>query len=882
MGILLLLKQHVAMHMYFQSFEEGLNLIRPQFIVESAKDLTNDSESPQSSNVSREAVMTNVPNDVYQTLMFTENSYADCVCYDAEVDPTYGLGGSENSTDSITSFLSRPTLIRTFTTTSNDLEIDPWAEFLDNTAIISKIRNYSFIRGKLHLRFVWNASPFIYGRTLVSYTPGRTVNGSMSLYSPSLADIALRQMNSVHLSQREVTAFIDPTTSIPLTLKLPFVYPTNYIDITNIRTSILSLQSPVGTLVLSNIVPTVKTDGGTPEPVTITVYAYMEDVELTIPTIENPVTESGKPELDEQNMNESKNSDEYGGIVSKPANVIASMANSLESVPIIGPFAMSTKLAAGAVADIARVFGFSKPAEVTPTHKYYTQFTDAQAHGIGDVNTNSLTFDPKSELTVDPRTMGLGSADELNIRHVCCRYSILSYDTWSATDIAGTTLIARNVTPVSQYLNIGTPRFEIAMTPSKFMSRFFQYWRGSFIYKFDFVASAFHKGKVLITFEPGLGTPLTTQSNEVYSAIVDLSVTRSYEFVVGWACEYNWLRTGDLLLTAGFADECNGRIQLKVLTPLTSPQPSDITVITSVKAGSDIEFNSPYMQIDDGTADTPRFITESGNFFSYDHPDMNTDQSPVFDLVPTKKSLPELRSIHFGDPVLSLRLYVKRFCNYMFPFSSFDNSTLTGDYIVGIKLPLYPVTKVDASNGGVIAVNDVVTTPIPYIMSMYAVVRGGVRYKAILGKTHYGNNTQESSFAAFTRIRSTTDETLFTPFRAVASNNMRDQLMFATTPNTKIASSTLGMYGQPTQHVRALDATIPFFNNKRFAFTLDFLSKSMTNNTGFDDLVLNGFIFYTTANRTSGTQPPNVLLQAAASEDFTCGYFRGVPVMLYG
>merc|ERR1739838_1286251 len=80
------------------------------------------------------------------------------------------------------------------------------------------------------------------------------------------------------------------------------------------------------------------------DPVTVTIYLWAEDVVLTVPTYSSaPILESqaGK-------YSNTINGDEYGsGIISKPAAAIAK--------------------AAGALANIAKMFGFSRPNIITNT-----------------------------------------------------------------------------------------------------------------------------------------------------------------------------------------------------------------------------------------------------------------------------------------------------------------------------------------------------------------------------------------------------------------------------------------------------------------------------------------------------------------------------------
>ena len=66
-------------------------------------------------------------------------------------------------------------------------------------------------------------------------------------------------------------------------------------------------------------------NGGT-DPITISVFAWAEDVHMSVLTQTDPST------LVPQSM-------EYEGIVSKPASIVAKVAGVLKEVPFISPFA---------------------------------------------------------------------------------------------------------------------------------------------------------------------------------------------------------------------------------------------------------------------------------------------------------------------------------------------------------------------------------------------------------------------------------------------------------------------------------------------------------------------------------------------------------------
>jgi hypothetical protein len=66
----------------------------------------------------------------------------------------------------------------------------------------------------------------------------------------------------------------------------------------------------------------------------------------------------------------------------------------------------------------------------------------------------------------------------------------------------------------------------------------FRYWRGSMTYRFQIVASGYHKGRLLFVWEPltppadSLANP--PESNITYSKVVDIAKERDFSITVGW------------------------------------------------------------------------------------------------------------------------------------------------------------------------------------------------------------------------------------------------------------------------------------------------------------------------------------------------------------
>ena len=107
--------------------------------------------------------------------------------------------------------------------------------------------------------------------------------------------------------------------------------------------------------------------------------------------------------------------DEYStdGVISKPASAISKASGMLSELPVIGPFMEATSQVSGAVGAVASWFGWTN----VPVIDDVKPFKDLPFHSFSSSEIGQpiekLTLDPKNELTVDPRVVGLDGKDEL-------------------------------------------------------------------------------------------------------------------------------------------------------------------------------------------------------------------------------------------------------------------------------------------------------------------------------------------------------------------------------------------------------------------------------------------------------------------------------------
>lgn len=480
-------------------------------------------------------------------------------------------------------FFERPLLVETISWTISgptpNTRINPWDLFFNDPRIINRISNYSLMQANLHVKFVLNGNSFLYGRILCSYTP---LIGFDSYTRFQNFDI-----DAVELSQRP-RVFLDPCNSQGGTLSLPFLTPSQSMSIVG------NEYVNLGSIDVVELVQLRHANGAT-DTVTIQVFAWATDVKLSNPTSFNPFTITPQ-------------ADEYGtGPISRPASVIADIANKLTKVPLIAPFARATELGASVTSGIANIFGFSRPPMVESSmFRNMTKTSIANSNMQEDIQ--KLSLDIKQELTIDTRPDGASGKDEMDILTIAQTESYFTKFNWERIDIADTLLWNCVVTPLS-YRTAGSGNTaEIHLTAPAFASLPFHWWRGTMRYRFQVVASKFHRGRLRFVYDPNGTSPTAPNFNTNYTTIVDISDTTDFVVECGWGQPRLWRTVGDLTNPSNLTESTsplsyfapsethgNGTLSVYVVNDLTTPSDTtpQVELMVFVSVGDDFEVASP-------------------------------------------------------------------------------------------------------------------------------------------------------------------------------------------------------------------------------------------------------------------------------------------------
>lgn len=809
-----------------------------------------------------------------ETLGFTDQNAGYNYSVNSTPDPTFGL--ADASDGSLENFFSRPVKIASYSwgTGLNLFEsFNPWKLFWENPRVINRVSNYNLLRSKLCVKFIINGNGFYYGRAICSYIPLHTRDTLTKDRAFFIEDV-------VEASQRP-HIFLDPTNSQGGMLCLPFVKQNNAIDIPDVE------WNEMGQIIIHGMQELKHANGATGD-ISVSVFAWAEDVVLSIPTANQPGAIA--PQAGEIGAN-----DEYGkGIISTPAAFIAKAAGMLSSLPTIGPYATATQIGASAISAIAKTFGYSRPIDVEPIRSYKPTYLGNMANTNAIDTSNKLALDSKQELTVDTRTFGLDGTDEMTISNISTRESFLTQFAWPVAAATESLLWNTEVNPVVWNELIQGTTTEYHMPACCFAALPFRHWRGTMKYRFQVVASSFHKGRLKIVYDPSVA--LTNEYNTNYVRIVDLAEERDFTVEVGWGQQTPFLehrtmlgRPGEVYSTSRLNSDprifANGILSVYVVNDLTVPNSiadNDIEINVFVKTGDDFEVVNPderYIQyLSWYVPQGGEMQNQAGELGNVPDADNTTEENaPVQEqademLAPNNAltSIDHTYSVFFGDPVVSIRQILKRY-NYsrthvppvvgvgmVYWLNTFNNLPLPRGYAPGAEdrtvtnVP-YNYTKMTMMN---------------YFIPAYTCWRGGIRWKY---HVLVDNQTQLQMLS----VSRDTSPTVSHSSSVIVPADNNANINIATSQINNVLQS---MHDGGTVTAAAMNPVVevelPYQAPQRFSYGKQ---GSVNLNLGYDSLFHNVNSFLRKENFTNVHMNSYV----AAAEDFTLGFYTGPPVAYF-
>jgi hypothetical protein len=790
---------------------------------------------------------------------FIDDFHHEEASYDQDMDNThYNVDTDEVS---IVKFLSRP--IKVFsqivtvgaTAPTAPLFINP-STFFTNKRVMNRINNYRNLKCDLCFRFMINGTPMHYGRwmaTAVSNVSNDTLLTPATLVNMTPSRVILSQPPHV---------FLNPTSCEGGCLRLPYVHHYNAFS------TALGEHLTTGFIALTEMSP-LRSMSTAQDGVTITALCWAENVVFGAPTssnLPNLVPQSG---------------DEYGrGIISKPLAVLSDVAGVLSRIASIRPYALASQSILHMGSQIAIALGFSKPALVSDISYMIPRISPNLASAVQHDPIYKMTFDDKQEVTVDPSVVGLARKDDMMLSSIVERESYVTKFEWSSNAIPDFNIFYANVNPTFWANGPGTGAAQqIAMTPLAYTMQAFRQWRGSLRFRFVAVASAFHKGRIRITYDPNGVTAspgLPVEYNTAYTYIWDLAESHEAIIDVGYMSHVPYLRPlrpgldgvatiyGTVPVNFNPLDS-NGHLVLSVVNELTcSNATSTISdIMMFVSAGPDFEMFDPVDAIDNYT-----MYPQSGQLEVEEHFAKRLKPHVVFGKYIGAKD--KAAMVHHGDPVTSLRYLLKRYTSYMsiaFPLVA-GASTL----LYRLNYSAFPLHRGKAPGAMHLAnnipYNYVYQTPMTWFSTLFLARRGGVRWRL---------RDESMSGINFTRLKvvrntiSTTAVFGQNPYIPFNSSSDGSKKFITSAPNSGISGMSIGSTNDGLR--MHADAEIPFHSPRRF-FPCRMGDNSLNHSQGVS-------VFTAITNTNAATRDGQLAVYISAADDFSLYGFVACPLVYY-
>jgi len=679
-------------------------------------------------------------------------------------------------------------------------------------------------------------------------------------FTPStIAGSAVAQQTWIEQSQRP-HIWIYPQNSAGGEMTLPFFWPKHWLN-TQVNQEFLDM----GQLNLIDYTGLVSANGTTGAPVTIQIYAWAENVQLSGPSVGLALQ-----------------GDEYGtGIVSAPASAIANIAGRLATAPIIGKFARATQIGASAIAGIAKLFGWTNVPVIADVQPFRpTAFSQLATTSIGYPK-EKLTLDPKNEVSVDPSIIGLPAKDELELSYLFQKESYLTTAVWNTSDAPNTVKFTSLVTPEMYSTESITSGIYVHDTPMSWASLWFASWRGDIIFRFRVIASQYHKGRLIISWDPA-GTTTSNLDNKtettavVSTTIMDLGECSEVEVRIPYNQALPFLECQQLRDTAHIpwalsapgtypydSKKHNGFLTLRVLTELSAPVASSaVSIQVFVRGADNLEVANP------GYANWQHFSPAQFSLQGEDCSQVTMAQEGRED---NARYL-----LNFGERVASLRPMLHRMANLM--AVPYGTGVGTGIAFCYDSLNRTPPTPGYDPNGlfsakGLIATssnfpyNFVNYVPLTWYMQAFVAQRGAINW------TLNNNATNLASDVRISRV----------PVIGATPPSIRNYQ--ATGSIT--SSSGAKAYNAYTQNMTGggalthqatnagLEVSLPFYSIYKFVST----NARMATNPGALGIDQTDVIVYNVVNQQNATTENNGLREyfVGAGTDFNVFWFLNCP-----
>lgn len=604
---------------------------------------------------------------------------------------------------SIKDILSRPVLIKQgeFISTPLSPELGGFKfKFPDiilqkSPNVVDKLNYFAYFRANVCVRLLINATPFMSGRYWMFFAPfdstcnrqamaklGTTFNPGTDIFFPNITGYPGVE--------------IDLASNSPAQIKIPYCAPLSHYNLVNTQGSMGECF-----IVPLNLIK----DGSSSIPAgsgaSYSVYAWFEDIDLAMPT-SSPVTVPTLASLPRAQIG-SEESATASKPISEVANAVSTTARIMSDVPVFGPAARAVDWVSTAISGAASTFGWNKPTDMAKLESFAPIPAKGYTNANGIDNSVKLAAMPDNGLTYSDSVFS-SKVDEMDITYIAKKSSIFS-DTisWKSSAQPESILYQFPVAPgIVNNKYVGNPANIVYPTTLGYLASMFSFWRGGLTYRLTVAKTAFHTGRLRITYHAGISTANTTASTfqNAYNWVLDLSVSSEISFTVPYVSNVPWKHVvvGKETSFAGKETSMTGFITIEVLTALRRASDSVTDTVPMnvwISGADDIAFAVPNFGdyavhsypvtptlLEEEDLPRAQIFNQTTSATSHNE-QVQDDSVKVFEAPPL--SLTGFEELSVGEKITNLRQLIKRFgvMAYSLPFPYVEGEI--GAYIGGLE-----------------------------------------------------------------------------------------------------------------------------------------------------------------------------------------------------
>jgi hypothetical protein len=634
------------------------------------------------------------------------------------------MASSDNYVQDIKTFLQKPQIVASglfanTDTVSSFTQFDFPGFYRTKPLWVEKLKGFLGIRFDLSFRLVVNATRFQQGRYMPLWKPW----GGADAAAPR--NVAQMQGHVATLVQRTQMphAEIDINCDTEIEFKIPFSNMYNFCYTRTITSTLISAShNSVGSIQIYPYVALSAVAGS--QSCSYTLYVSAENIELigiTVP--QSQVSFKRKSRSFTEQEQESANIGPISSIMTK----VTQATSILSGVPLISSYTSSVGWLADIIGRTASVFGYSRPVNIGPVHRIekdiFPYFCSV------DAPDNSMPFSLSYKNQLGQMTgISPTDLDEMDFSFLVTIPTWAATVTWATigTDPVGDSLFSTLVGPFGSQAVTTTVNSSLLthFAPYQLVASRFRYWRGTMVYKFKFVKTEFHSGRLsfaYIPFTTSQVSPVTVPYVDlpyVHRHIVDIRLDNEVTFKVPFVSDTPWKYSN-----ATLDIDNTGLFQINVVDPLVAPDTvsQTVSIICEICMGADAEFSVPSPTL----YNTPFYGTapQMGTFDNASLPESNVCNEVNTSIGGSSSSFDMHNSalLCIGEKITSLRSMLKR-----------ASPILAVSTFVGPRITVAPYMQTFASQNGI--TNTPSTTAGDFysmFASCYLYSRGGVRLKFV-------------------------------------------------------------------------------------------------------------------------------------------------------